>query len=256
VLVFDVVAERYDRTRGGEKRGEAYASELDKLLDLREPVLEVGVGTGVVALGLQRRGHRVVGIDLSAAMLRRARHRVGNRVAQGDACCLPIRSGSVRQAVAVWVVHSVETPDQMFFEVARVLSPGGRFLVCPVNRASPDDVAGQAFEAMARRVDDLNRQSERTAASAESFIQAGRRVGLQGRIRALPAQRWRSTRDSEIQAILERSWSALVPLSEADFASVTAETLKALRSLPDGTIWRTATAEVVVLDKPNAQRFP
>jgi hypothetical protein len=55
----DELAEIYDETRGGEARGEEYAADVTARLPAGEdPVLEVGVGTGVVALGLVRRGHR------------------------------------------------------------------------------------------------------------------------------------------------------------------------------------------------------
>jgi ubiquinone/menaquinone biosynthesis C-methylase UbiE len=128
VAVFDAVAERYDETRGGEQRGDAYAAELQARLRDPGTVLEVGVGTGVVALGLRRQGHSVVGVDLSAAMLTRARDRLGNCVARADACLLPIRSGAIAQAIAVWVVHAVGDADQMFRELARVLSPVAGFL--------------------------------------------------------------------------------------------------------------------------------
>ncbi len=71
---FDELAEQYDQTRGGEGRGDEYAADLDAVLPRgRGVVLDVGVGTGVVALGLARRGRAVLGLDVSAPMLARAR---------------------------------------------------------------------------------------------------------------------------------------------------------------------------------------
>jgi SAM-dependent methyltransferase len=183
-------------------------------------------------------------------MLPRAHDRLGSCVARGDACCLPMRSGSIGQAVAVWVVHSVSDPTRMLREIARVLVPGGRLLVCPVNRAAPDDVAGQAFENMARRVERITEGSERAAVTAESVLWAGLEVGFAGQIEQLPPQRWPSTTEREIQAIVARSWSALVPLSDRQFAAVTTEALEMLQSLPSGSLQRKALAEVVALDRP------
>ena len=78
VAVYDDVAGFYDATRGGESRGDAFAAELDgRLPPGVGPILEVGVGTGVVALGLRRRGRGVIGVDIAAAMLARARARLG-----------------------------------------------------------------------------------------------------------------------------------------------------------------------------------
>ncbi len=54
---FDEIAPIYDETRGGEKRGDEYAADIDGLLPQDSgTVLEIGVGTGVVALGLRKRG--------------------------------------------------------------------------------------------------------------------------------------------------------------------------------------------------------
>src|ERR1700683_1981702 len=58
---FDQLAEHYDETRGGETRGEEYAADIHAYLPSGDgPILEIGVGTGVVALGLRRLGRTVV----------------------------------------------------------------------------------------------------------------------------------------------------------------------------------------------------
>ncbi|MFN2519573.1 MAG: class I SAM-dependent methyltransferase [Candidatus Limnocylindria bacterium] len=58
------------------------------------PVLEIGCGTGRIAVPLALDGHRVVGIDRSAAMLSRARRRSGAAVGveyrEGDAVALAL----------------------------------------------------------------------------------------------------------------------------------------------------------------------
>src|SRR5205814_1897101 len=81
---FDRVAHCYDETRGGEERGEEVAAWVDGLLGGPGTVLDVGVGTGLVAEPLVRRGRRVVGIDVSVAMLARAARRA-LAVARADA---------------------------------------------------------------------------------------------------------------------------------------------------------------------------
>ena len=67
MAVYDAVAEHYDASRGGEQRGADFASELDaRLPNGTGPVLEVGVGTGVVALGLAYLGR---GLDRRAGAI-------------------------------------------------------------------------------------------------------------------------------------------------------------------------------------------
>src|SRR5687768_8365818 len=103
---FDRIADRYDETRGGDKRGRELSGEVARWL-VPGPALEVGVGTGLVAAGLTARGVPVTGVDLSPAMLARARARLGATVAVGDAMALPVASGSVANVYFVWVLHLV-----------------------------------------------------------------------------------------------------------------------------------------------------
>jgi ubiquinone/menaquinone biosynthesis C-methylase UbiE len=108
VTEFDRLADHYDKTRGGEQRGADYAVDIDTQLPPGDGViLEIGVGTGVVALGLRRRGRRVLGLDLSYPMLSRARGRLGPVVVCSDAMEMSLATASVAHAVSVWVMHSV-----------------------------------------------------------------------------------------------------------------------------------------------------
>lgn len=128
-ISFDRIAERYDETRGGPDRGANIAAAIEPFLAGAEWLLEVGIGTGVVAKPLVDRKWTVVGVDLSPQMLARAQTRVGTRVACADAQALPVAGRSVPAAYAVWVLHLVGDPQAVVAEVARVLRPGGRLVV-------------------------------------------------------------------------------------------------------------------------------
>ena len=178
MAVYDDVAACYDATRGGERRGDEFAAELDRRLPADGgPVLEVGVGTGVVALGLRRRGRSVIGVDVAAAMLSRAHARLGPVLVQGDVRRLPVADASVSHAVSVWVAHAVEPAETMFFEVARVLRPGGRYLVCPTNRAPAADRIDAILSAMFARAEHVHptwRQTRRQGRRHHGLGDAGR----------------------------------------------------------------------------------
>jgi ubiquinone/menaquinone biosynthesis C-methylase UbiE len=149
MAIYDDVAECYDATRGGEQRGNDFATELHRRLpDGDGPVLEVGVGTGVIALGLSSLDRTVIGVDVAPAMLARAQVRLGAGLVLGDARLLPIADASMAHALSVWVVHAVDPPEALFAEVARVLRPGGRYLVCPTNRIRGDDPIEPILDAM------------------------------------------------------------------------------------------------------------
>lgn len=141
-ISFDCVASRYDATRGGEERGEQFVADLAPLFDPERPLLEIGIGTGVVAKALRSRGFRVRGIDLSHNMLEHARKRVGGVVVRGDAMCLPFGTASLDQALSVWVLHVVGDVATVMHEVGRVLRPGGAYLVMDGHMAEdpPDEI--------------------------------------------------------------------------------------------------------------------
>ena len=97
-------------------------------------VVELGCGAAAAARWLATQGARVVGLDLSAGMLRQARlgeNRSGVRVplAQADAVRLPLRDGGVDIAcTAFGAVPFVEDSAAVMREVYRILRPGGRWV--------------------------------------------------------------------------------------------------------------------------------
>jgi len=117
-------------------------AELDPTVDLLAdlagggPALELGIGTGRVALPLAARGVAVSGIDLSEAMVARLRAKPGGDalpVAVGDVATATARGGPFALAYLVFnTIKNLTTQDEQvacFANVARQLRPGGRFVV-------------------------------------------------------------------------------------------------------------------------------
>ncbi|MCA9907884.1 MAG: methyltransferase domain-containing protein [Anaerolineae bacterium] len=128
---FDRAADFYDQTRGFPPGVSEQAAALIAQagnLTAQSRVLEVGVGTGRIALPLSAHTASLVGIDLSAAMLQRLRSKRRHEpvfVAQGDITRLPLASHSIDAAIAVHIFHLVAGYEMALSEVARVLKPGG-----------------------------------------------------------------------------------------------------------------------------------
>ena len=108
-------------------------------------VLEAGVGTGI-SLPLYDPRHRVVGIDLSADMLRLARRRVETgglghveAVSEADAGATGFPTASFDIAIAMYVMTVVPDPDAVMAELARLVRPGGHVLVLNHFSRSTDD---------------------------------------------------------------------------------------------------------------------
>jgi SAM-dependent methyltransferase len=94
-------------------------------------VLDLGCGEGQIArLAVARGATTVVGVDRSAAQIREASRRGGGPAyVRGSATGLPLRSSWCDAVVACLVLEHVEDLDATLDEVARVLRPGGRFVV-------------------------------------------------------------------------------------------------------------------------------
>jgi SAM-dependent methyltransferase len=95
----------------------------------RGEVLEVGVGTGQIALALHAEGRRMAGIDISAPMVARLVANAGGRapfpLALADGAALPFRDRSFGGAVLRHVLHLVPAYEDVVGEVVRVLRDGG-----------------------------------------------------------------------------------------------------------------------------------
>jgi phosphatidylethanolamine/phosphatidyl-N-methylethanolamine N-methyltransferase len=98
-------------------------------------VLDVGIGTGI-SLAEYSDGVRVVGVDYSESMLRKAqqRARVQNRshvesLAVMDAQHLGFRNASFDAVVAQYVITAVPDPEATLVELARVTRPGGEIIL-------------------------------------------------------------------------------------------------------------------------------
>ncbi len=100
------------------------------LLGGQRRVLDVGTGEGQLARVLARREVEVIGVDPTAAQIRRAIRRGGDPVyVRSGASELPFPAGSFDGALACLVFEHIEAMDAAMAEVARVLRPGGRFVL-------------------------------------------------------------------------------------------------------------------------------
>jgi SAM-dependent methyltransferase len=101
--------------------------------------LELGCGEGRVVRDLVRRGHRVVGLELSQTLVRYAAEAdTTSGYVQGNASALPFTDGSFELVVAYNSLMDIEDMSGAVLETARVLSSGGRLCVSvthPLNDA-------------------------------------------------------------------------------------------------------------------------
>jgi SAM-dependent methyltransferase len=128
-ISFDRAAGYYDRTRGLSDEGARRTTQLlaEELRD-RGPVIEIGVGTGQLALPLHAAGLDVIGLDLSRSMMARLIEKSAGSappLVQGDATRLPFPDDTLGAAYFRWVLHLIPAWEQVVAELVRVVRPGG-----------------------------------------------------------------------------------------------------------------------------------
>ena len=133
-MCFDRAADVYDTTRRAA-HPEAIEALAEELSDCSS-VLELGVGTGRLAVPLMERGFQVVGVDLSRKMLDQGRAKGLERLVMGNVCRLPFRPKSVDAVLAVHVLHLVESLRDV---VAEAAATARKKLMTIMERYEPPD---------------------------------------------------------------------------------------------------------------------
>jgi SAM-dependent methyltransferase len=159
----EAIAERYDASSSDEFEQAAIDATVSFLARLAGGggALELGIGTGRIALPLRQRGVPVHGIDLSPAMVARLRAKPGASdigVTIGDFATARV-DGEFRLAYLVYnTIENLTTQDEQvacFRNAAAHLEPGGCFVIeveVPALRRLPP---GETVRAFAVRPDHL-----------------------------------------------------------------------------------------------------
>jgi SAM-dependent methyltransferase len=196
---FDRAAEYYDRTRRITSEASAATTSLlaDELAG-RQPVLEIGVGTGLISLPLHAVGVQTVGLDLSFPMVRKLAEKAGGSppfpIVLGDATRLPFVDDVFGGALARHVLHLIPNWRDAVNELARVVRPGGVLLI---NIGVPD--TGPWHEVDEYLSAKLGGGRLRVGIEPEEAAQLDAVIGaLGGRLRAMPVI------DQESDLTLER----------------------------------------------------
>jgi SAM-dependent methyltransferase len=108
-----------------------FEDALRECIPAGDRVLDAGCGSGRSFRYELAPGCRVVGVDIGAEL--RDNPNVASRV-RGDVQRLPFADASFDAVLASHVMEHLPRPDEALAEVARVLKPGGRFLLLTPNR--------------------------------------------------------------------------------------------------------------------------
>jgi SAM-dependent methyltransferase len=126
---YDKVSRIYDVSRA------ANVETIEKLIKVLHVandswLIDMGCGTGNYAAAIQQVAERVIGIDISVGMLKRARAKFpGIQFVQGDITCLPFSSNTFDGALAIQVLHHIKEKELFIREAYRVLRKGACFAI-------------------------------------------------------------------------------------------------------------------------------
>ncbi len=248
-LSFDAAADFYDATRGYPLEvAKRIVQAIDKAAHAtpRTAYLEVGIGTGRIALPMASLGRTYTGVDISEKMLSQLVSKLlasnwqeqpageqtwgsladedatrsvscqrftqqdpsaSLRLVVSDITSLPFLADSFEAVVAVHIFHLVDDWQQALAEVVRVLRPGGRLLQCWDSYEK-----GSAYTSINRKWQEMVTQAggntKRPGVHSQGVIQWLQNHGYQTEER--PATTWQqSTAPSTIiDSIAQRHWSS------------------------------------------------
>ncbi len=138
---YDLAAADYDKK-------EKYLNSFEKgqlLLLLGEiknkKILDVGAGTGRLAVELARLGAEATALDVSGEMLKILNEK-NNKIITviGDAEALPFEKEIFDIVMSTFVIVHLKDPTRFFDEAYRVLKNGGMLAVTNINQKEPPEV--------------------------------------------------------------------------------------------------------------------
>lgn len=256
-ISFDPVAHAYDNTRGYPSGvAQQIASALEQAAGATEQTafLEVGVGTGRIALPVASLGHTYTGVDISEKMLAQLEQKLlaqgweeymqpwgsradetsapahpvrrfarvdpaaSLRLVTSDITALPFPDASFDAAVAVHIFHLVDGWQQAVRESLRVLRPGGCLLHCWDEH---DDASlNIVIDMWVKFVEELGGSANRVGPESPRTVSDWlREQGLP--VEELSLARWETvgTPRRAVQRITSRLWSRTWLVSDEIFAA-------------------------------------
>lgn len=138
---------------------------IARLVGAGNRVLEIGVGTGRIALPVAEAGCRVAGFDLSAEMLREAEPPVNLTLLQADMHQMPFQRATFAGAMVIHVLHLTRAWQAVLTQAADCLQPGG-LLIRGEDWTDPDSVVGKLRDELRRLAIEMAPQMKPPSAGA------------------------------------------------------------------------------------------
>ncbi len=134
---FDEIADDWEALRSEVLGDLDLVAEVKARMPQVTAAADLGCGTGRLLGSMAERAEKIIGVDNARGMLDQARRNLAVDAARdthtslriGELEHLPLRDGEVYFAVMCLALHHLSSPVRGVKEAARVLAPGGRFLL-------------------------------------------------------------------------------------------------------------------------------
>jgi SAM-dependent methyltransferase len=173
------VSRQYDVLRGHPPTvSAAIGRAIAAIAGERARVLELGVGTGRIALPAAAAGCEICGVDLSPHMLASLSERVRTDALDGihlircDIAKLPFRDAVFDAVLAVHVLHLVSDWADVLAQISHLVRPGGR-LMLGRDWIDPDSISGLIRNKFRRTVVEVGTEMLPPGAAAAAAPAAG-----------------------------------------------------------------------------------
>ena len=180
---FDRVADHYDATRAIPHDAlTAVTAGIVRTLHEVTPtpsVLEVGIGTGRIAVPLAAAGIRMTGVDIAPAMLARLRAKHAELpVAIASALALPFRRRAVDAVLFVHLLHLIPDARQAMRAAHAVVRPDGLLLYGRTDHSdSPRRRTIAGLREIVRELSDLDLSGEWNVKADRAFAETASDLG-------------------------------------------------------------------------------
>lgn len=172
---YDLAAKDYDK-----KEKYLNSFEQNKLLPLLgdlygKRILDVGAGTGRLAITMSKAGAEVVALDASSEMLKILKNKNGKiTTVVGDAEDLPFENNYFDSIIGAFLIVHFKNPELFFNSAYKILKDGGRLIVTNINQKEAPEVKTKEgiikIESFYHRPEKIIEQLENLAFNIEKNI--------------------------------------------------------------------------------------
>jgi demethylmenaquinone methyltransferase/2-methoxy-6-polyprenyl-1,4-benzoquinol methylase len=170
--MFDDVAERYDITNDILALGQTrrWRSAVVQAVDPRpgERILDLAAGTGTSSVPFDEAGAFVVPADFSQGMLRVGKRRQPSlSFVAGDGMNLPFKDAAFDAATISFGLRNIHDRMTGLRELARVVRPGGRLVVCEFSQPTWAPFRTVYTEYLMKALPEV---AKRTSSNPEAYV--------------------------------------------------------------------------------------